>query len=735
VRLPGALVLPAGFTLVILAPQFATLTGATAELSGPLVVALAVAGLLLSPPWRDLPSPWPVFAGVGTFAVFAAPIVLSGQATFAGYIKLDDTATYLAMTDRVMEHARSVAGLAPSTYEATLSTSLALGYPTGALMPLGVGHQLLAYDIAWLYQPYLTFMAALLALTLYALLERLVESRPLRAAFAIVAAQAAVLYGYVLWGGIKEVAGAWLLALVAALAAWTLDTRGRGAVLPLAAACATLACVESLPGSVWLGPLFVGVIVYVAWRRTRPLVEQAVVFAVATAVLSIPAFVAYDEWRHHIGGFRSSDELGNLIGPLSGFQVFGIWPSGDFRVKPDHLAITYFLIAVVIAAALGSAWWAWRRAAWGPLVHVGLAAIGALLIVGLSSPWVAGKALAIASPAFVALALAGSAAVLASGRVVEASVVATVIALGVLWSNVLQYHDVWLAPRGQLHELETIGKRFAGVEPALMTTYEPYGVRHFLRNSDPEGASELRRRYVYLRNGTTLDKGESADIDRFRLDQVLVYRMLVLRRGPAASRPPSSYSLAWSGRYYEVWVRPVHPPRQIVEHLSLGDSTQAGAVPRCSDVLRLAQEAKGGSLLYAVAPVAVPVTTPPLSGTLDVDTTIATGGTYTAWLAGDWYGNATVWVDGHKVGSKRAELNWPGLYTDLGTIDLAPGSHRVRITVDTGGWHPGSGGSSYSFGPLTLSPLDTHRDEVDSVPPADARSLCGRRLDWIEAVR
>jgi hypothetical protein len=211
--------------------------------------------------------------------------------------------------------------------------------------------------------------------------------------------------------------------------------------------------------------------------------------------------------------------------------------------------------------------------------------------------------------------------------------------------------------------------------------------------------------------------------------------MLVLRRGPAASRPPSSYSLAWSGRYYEVWVRPVHPARQIVEHLSLGDSTQAGAVPRCSDVLRLGQEPKSGSLLYAVAPVAVPVTTPPLSGTLAVDTTVPTGGTYTAWLAGDWYGNATVWVDGHKVGSRREELNWPGLYTDLGTIDLAPGTHRVRITVDTGGWRPGSGGSSYSFGPLTLSPLDTHRDEVDSVPPVDARRLCGQRLDWIEAVR
>jgi hypothetical protein len=682
-----------------------------------------------------LPSPWVVVAPAGTFAVFAAPIVLSGQATFAGYIKLDDTATYFAMTDRAMEHARNLAGLAPSTYEATLSTTLALGYPTGALMPLGLGHQLLAYDIAWLYQPYLAFMAALLGLTLYALLEGLAESRCLRAAFAIVAAQAAVLYGYVLWGGVKEIAGAWLLALVAALAAWTLGTRGRGGVLPLAAACAALACVESLPGSVWLAPLFLAVVVLVVRRRTRPLVEQAVVLAVATAALSIPAFVAYNRWRHHLGGFRSSDELGNLIGPLSGFQVFGIWPSGDFRVNPDHLVLTYLLIAVVIAAALAGAWWAWRRSAWGPLVHVVMAGIGALLIVGLSSPWVGGKALAMAAPALVALALAGCGAFAASGRVVEASVAATLIALGVLWSNALQYHDVWLAPRDQLHELEAIGKRFAGVGPTLMTTYEPYGVRHFLRNSDPEGASELRRRFDYLRNGKTLEKGGSADIDRFRLDQVLAYRMLVLRRGPAASRPPSSFSLAWSGRYYEVWVRPVHPPRRIVEHLSLGDATQAGAVPRCSDVLRLAQEAKGGSLLYAVAPVAAPVTTPPLSGTLAVDAAVPTGGRYTAWLAGDWYGNATVRVDGRKVGSRREELNWPGLYTDLGTIDLAPGSHRVQITVDTGGWHPGSGGSSYAFGPLTLSPLDTHRDEVDSVPPADARRLCGRRLDWIEAVR
>jgi hypothetical protein len=718
----------------VVAPEFTTLSGATAELSAPLVVALAAAGLALSLPWpgRLRPSAWPAAAAAGAFACFAAPVVLSGEATFAGYIKLDDTATYFAMTDRVMEHARSLAGLAPSTYEATLATTVALGYPTGSLMPLGIGHELLSDDLAWLFQPYLTFMAALLALTLYTVLERVVAARPVRTAFAVVAAQSALLFGYVLWGGVKEVAGAWLLALLAALLPWTFARPTARAVLPLATTCAALACVQSVPGAVWLAPVLLAIAGFAAWSRSLPFLRRAAAFGIATGVLAIPAFIAYEEWRHHVGGFRSEEELGNLIGPLSGFQLFGIWPTGDFRVKPHDLAPTYVLIAVVIAAGLGGAWWAWRRGAWGLLAHVAIVAVGAVVIVGLSSPWVGGKALAMASPAFLALALGACGGGIALRRTVEATVVATAIAGGVLWSNARQYRDVWLAPRDQLHELETIGREFAGDGPTLMTTYEPYGARHFLRRADPEAASELRRRFVYLRDGTTLDKGASADIDRFRLDQVLVYRTLVLRRGPAASRPPSAYRLAWSGRYYEVWERPEHPRRRILEHLSLGDDRQAAAVPRCSDVRRLAREAAGGRLLYATRPQAIAATAPPLSGSLTVDTAVPAAGSYTAWLAGDWYGLATVSVDGQHVGSRREELNWPGLYTDLGSIDLAAGPHRVTIEHETSGWRPGSGGTSFSFGPLVLSAADD-RAALRSLAPARGRSLCGRPLDWIEA--
>jgi hypothetical protein len=68
------------------------------------------------------------------FAAFAAPVVLSGEATFAGYLKLDDTASWLALTDRVLEHGAGAARLPPSSYEAMLDFYLQLPdrhVPTG----------------------------------------------------------------------------------------------------------------------------------------------------------------------------------------------------------------------------------------------------------------------------------------------------------------------------------------------------------------------------------------------------------------------------------------------------------------------------------------------------------------------------------------------------------------------------------------------------------------------------
>ena len=146
-RLPGALLPGLGMGAIVVVAQFPAMLDATAELIVPLTVAGALGGIALGAGRRDRrPSAWAVGAAGAVFAFYAAPIVLSGEATFAGYIKLDDTATWLALTDRVMEHGRSLEGLAPSTYEAALDFNLAEGYPIGAFLPLGAGAAITGTD-------------------------------------------------------------------------------------------------------------------------------------------------------------------------------------------------------------------------------------------------------------------------------------------------------------------------------------------------------------------------------------------------------------------------------------------------------------------------------------------------------------------------------------------------------------------------------------------------------------
>ena len=121
-KLPGALVPVVGMAAIVVVAQITTLADATAEATAPVLVVLALlgAGLALRE-WRfGLPDPMPAAAALGVFAVFAAPVVLSGDPTFLGYVKLDDTATWLALTDHVMEHGHDLGYLEPSSYEATL---------------------------------------------------------------------------------------------------------------------------------------------------------------------------------------------------------------------------------------------------------------------------------------------------------------------------------------------------------------------------------------------------------------------------------------------------------------------------------------------------------------------------------------------------------------------------------------------------------------------------------------
>jgi hypothetical protein len=757
VRLPGVALPAAGLAVVVVATHFTTLSDATAELSAPVVVVLATIGLALSPPWRrGRIDGWAVATAVGVFALYSAPVVLSGEPTFTGYIKLDDTATWLALTDRIMEHGRNLSGLPQSSYEATLAFNIGGGYPIGAFLPLGVGRALVGQDAAWVFQPYMAFLAAMLATTFYAIAAPVLSSRPLRALAAFIASQAALLFGYYLWGGVKEVAAAWTLGLIGVVAIPTLRSRGAvRSVLPLAAASAATLAILSFGGVVWLAPLLLGALVLtLRTYRGAVAVQRAIAFAFAGALFALPSLLKAKQFLSpNTGTLTRSNDLGNLVEPLDWRQFFGIWPTGDFRFEPESIDATNLLIVLVAVAALLGLVFAWRRRANGFLIYVVGATAGCFLIVAFGSAWIDAKALATASPAFILAGLVAGGAMAESGRRIEGAVVIAVIAGGVLWSNALAYKDVTLAPHERLAELEDIGSRFAGQGPALMTDYEPYGVRHFLRRLDPEGASELRRRVIPLRSGRPLDKLEVADIDQFQLDGLLVYRTIVLRTSPVESRPPSPYRLIRPGRYYDVWQRS-EAPAPVVEHLPLGDSVDPTAPAPCDDVLRLAREAGPGGRLAAAVRSSSPIVIDLSSATRPMDWQAAPGvsgavsptspgkvstfvhvpvtGRYSIWVGGAFRRKLDVLVDGKQVATRRDELSHTGQYEPLGETPLSMGVHRVALRYGKADLHPGSGDPPFALGPLVLA--RPPRTTVRLVPRPDARSLCGKRLDWVEAL-
>src|SRR5436190_2683675 len=693
VELPGLLVPGVGLAAIIVVAGFTTIADATAEVTAPLVVAIAVVGLALSRP-RLLRRPewWALGAGLAVFLVYAAPIVLSGEPTFAGYVKLDDTASWVGITDRLMQHGRSLAGLQPSTYEAMLHFYLGSDYPVGAFLPLGIGHVLTGQDSLWLYQPYLAVLASLLACALYELSRPLFGSGARRAAAVFIASQSALLFGYTMWGGVKELATAWLVALLAALLCPVVRAPSpRMLVAPALVVAATLGAL-SYAGGVWLAPLLLAALVGLVRRAgRRPALRMAALFAAIAVPLSLPALLLVKFLSQPAAStITSQSRLANLIQPLSPFQVVGIWPVDDFRLRSPHTVATILLIALAIATALWGVYSAVRQRAWAPLLYIGGVGLAGAVVYLAASPWVDAKALAIASPAVLLAAAAGVGALGDARQAIPAVALALALVLvgGVLWSNVLAYGGVDLGPRDRLAELEKIGNRIAGQGPTLMTDYEPFGARHLLRKGDPEGASELRRRQIPLRNGQLLQKGESADVDQFDTRALLVYRTLVLRHSPVGSRPPAPYRLVWSGRWYDVWQRAPDPNPRVISHLPLGDDVNAGAVPRCSDVLALARQAGAGGRLAAVRSSPATLITlrsmrhprgwdgtpsvnyvlPGSSGSATTVTTLDAGGRYGVWIGGLFRGRVEIDVDGVSEGSLLSRLSHGGASWALGYL-------------------------------------------------------------------
>jgi len=766
-RMPGTLLASVGLALVIVIATVMTYKGSTARFTTAAIVLLAAAGYATSlGRVRALrPDPWPLAAGLGVYAVLAAPVVLSGNATFLGYFVLNDTAVHFALIDQLLAHGRDISGIRPSSLLEVLQSYLGTDYPIGSQVALGAVRPLVAQNVAWIFQPYLAVVLSLGAVVLYQLLDGLVRSRPLRALCAFIAAQPGLVYAYYLEASIKELTSTWVITLTVVLVLATLRAQlSLRRVVPLAVVVVAAFDVLNLAIAPWVGVPIAVFVIIAAWR-TRGAVQRAskrrlaLASAAALALLAVMAAPILASARNffHVANtvLTRQGDLGNLVTPLLRWQMLGIWPSGDFRFPVvAHYRFTFALLGIAFASAVLGAVWALRRRAAGPLLLLGATGIAAVYLLSYASPYASAKVMAIFSLTVMLMVMLGAVALHDTGWRLEGWGLALVLAGGVLWTNVKAYKGASVAPRVRLEELAAIGSRFSGQGPAFYNLSDEFAV-HFLGPEAPRDPAFGPPPTVSGLPARTPQEARAPwDTDEISEAYLQSFLLLVLGRSPLNSRPPADYRLAYQGRYYEVWRRTSVP--HVLEHVQLGGGLDPAAVPRCDLVTALAaraqrQRARLAFVIRAPVPLFIPtqwkhpdnwglVDGDPYSliprhepgavtGTLQVQSR----GRYEVWLQGDFSRQLQVSIDEHRVGTDSYQLGTPGQTGLVGEIYLSAGSHLISVEVPAANLDPGEDLVNQTFGPVMLAPV-SDGEQVQEVQPADARSLCGKSLDWIEIV-
>jgi hypothetical protein len=420
--------------------------------------------------------------------------------------------------------------------------------------------------------------------------------------------------------------------------------------------------------------------------------------------------------------------------------------------------LTYVLIAVaLVLVPIGFVVAA--RARDRGLVALGVAgAVGLAFMLTSSGTWLQLKAFCMTAPIALALAFTGAAWLMRSIRPLQAVglLAGAAVALGVLYGNALQYRHTTLGDYTRMIDLERIDARYAGQGPTLFPNFDEYA-EYLLRDARGSGLVNPWRSIMTYNRTAVPGLQTIRDTDEYEQHFLQEFRLIVRRRDPRASRPPSNWRLVETTRDYEIWKR-VGDPARIAAHFPL-DGGRRRSARFCQRVgTAVDKVGPGARIAYAVPKPGVvtvapdPANKPALWGQSG-DTLYAGApgrwqqqfrvpvtGRYDVLLGGSVGRRVTISVDGRLVAAPRWRESYQGQYIPVATMRLTRGTHSLVIVRGGGNLLPGTGndagGTTTRVGPLVLDPVG-QREVVRSAPASRLQSVCGpgARLDWIEVLR
>ena len=356
-----------------------------------------------------------IVAVIGAALVVAIPFATSGRVGILGQgLVNDDMASHLLFTEWIGSHAGPTPDLIKD------------GYPLGPHAIVAAVSKVSGASLIQGFAGLTGAIAVLLALTAYGALGGI--RGWLRVPGAVLAASPYLAAAYLAQGAFKEPLLAlallgFTLGLPALRGTWSGTGGSARAAVPLGVIAAGTIYNYSFPGLAWLlGTAIVWMLVIglrehdlrlgERLRGARSAIALGIGIPVVAALPEIFRLASFSNFKAFSpSGTGPTVGFGNLRQPLNPLEAFGVWPSGEFRITPANSTTPE--IAFYLGALLALVAFAWglgralsRRESALPSA---LLACTLLYLVSLAvgTPYTQAKALAIAAPLIMLIAVRG----------------------------------------------------------------------------------------------------------------------------------------------------------------------------------------------------------------------------------------------------------------------------------------------------------------------------------------